>query len=433
MAMPGPPHLPPGERMRRAGIAAWSVIGILILGAILFWLLLKIRIVFPPLVLALLIIYLLNPIVTRLEGRGVPRGLGAVLTYVVILGGITLLVIALIPRISNQVETFSEQWPGFRDKMVEFVDDTADSIERRFDIRINTERFSCLVGADETETTGGPSTARCDAITERFREQITSSAGRLTEIGFTILEGLLVFILAPLIALYLLIDLPQLRRDVLNLVPEASRAEFSDVGAKIARALGGFFRGQLMVAVFVGAMSALGFWIIKLPFWLVIGAIAGFFNLVPLIGPFIGGGIGFLVGTVSGGVGLGVKAALVELIVQQVDNHLITPNVMKRTVQLHPATVMLGLLAGGAVAGFWGVLLAVPGIATTKILLGHFWLTRVLGEEPTPFARSVPARGSPDDVRDDHRDDDGPDPPSDHDGPPDQEPEVTASGADEDS
>jgi predicted PurR-regulated permease PerM len=390
MATPGAPHLPPGERMRRVGIAAWSVIGMLILGAILFWLLLKIRIVFPPLVLALLIIYLLNPIVTRLEGRGVPRALGAFLTYVVILGGITLLVIALIPRISGQVEEFSEDWPAFRDKMVEFVDDTADSIERRFDIRINTDRFSCLIGADESATEGGPSTARCDAITERFREQVTSSAGRLTEIGFSILEGLLVFILAPLIALYLLIDLPQLRRDLLNLVPEGSRAEFADLGAKIARALGGFFRGQLMVAVFVGAMSALGFWIVGLPFWLVIGGIAGFFNLVPLIGPFIGGAIGFLVGTVTGGVGLGVKAALVELIVQQVDNHLITPGVMKRTVQLHPATVMLGLLAGGAVAGFWGVLLAVPGIATTKILLGHFWVTRVLGEEPTPFVRSDP-------------------------------------------
>lgn len=390
MAIPGAPHLPPGERMRRVGMAAWSIIGILILGAILLWLLLKIRIVFPPLVLALLIIYLLNPIVTRLEGRGVPRALGAVFTYVVILGGITLLIMALIPRISNQVETFNEEWPAFRDKMVEFVDDTAESIERRFDIRINTDRFSCLIGADEGATKGGPSSARCDAITERFREQLTSSAGRLTEIGFTILEGLLVFILAPLIALYLLIDLPQLRRDLLNLIPEGSREEFSDLGAKIARALGGFFRGQLMVAIFVGAMSALGFWIVGLPFWLVIGGIAGFFNLVPLIGPFIGGGIGFLVGTVTGGVGLGVKAALVELIVQQVDNHLITPNVMKRTVKLHPATVMLGLLAGGAVAGFWGVLLAVPGIATTKILVGHFWVTRVLGEEPTPFVRGKP-------------------------------------------
>lgn len=391
MAMHLGPQLPAGERMRRIGVAAWSIIGILVLAAILLWVLLKIRVIFPPLVLALLIIYLLNPIVTSLERRGLPRALAAVVTYVVVLGTMTLVVIALIPRISDQAQTFSDQWPGFRDKIVHFVDDTAESLHRRLGIHVNTDQFSCLIGADQTS--GGPSTARCDAITERFREQITHSAGRLTEIGFSILEALLVFILAPLIALYLLIDLPQLRRDLLSLLPEGSRAEFADLGSQMGRALGGFFRGQLMVAVIVGVLSALGFWIVRLPFWLVIGAIAGFFNLVPLIGPYIGGGIGFVVGTVYGGVGLGLKAALVELVVQQIDNHLITPNVMRRTVQLHPATVMLSLLAGGTLAGFWGVLLAVPGVATAKLLLGHFWATRVLGEDAP--SSGPPSGGEP--------------------------------------
>jgi predicted PurR-regulated permease PerM len=392
MAMNTNPHLPAGERMRRIGIAAWSIIGILLLAVILFWVLLKIRVIFPPLVLALLIIYLLNPVVNRLEARRVPRVWAAVLTYIVILGGITLIVIALIPRISDQARTFGEQWPEFRDKIVVFVDDTAESIDRRFGTHINTDQFSCLIGADSTS--GGPSVAKCNAITERFREQIAHSAGRLTAIGFSILEGLLVFILAPLIALYLLIDLPQLRRDLLNLIPETSREEFAGLATQIGKALGGFFRGQLMVALIVGVLSALGFWIVGLPFWLVIGAIAGFFNLVPLVGPFIGGALGFLVGTVSGGVDLGIAAAVVELIVQQVDNHLITPNVMRRTVQLHPATVMLSLLAGGTLAGFWGVLLAVPAVATGKLLLGHFWATRVLGEEWRPDARA-PAGGEP--------------------------------------
>jgi len=159
--------------------------------------------------------------------------------------------------------------------------------------------------------------------------------------------------------------------------------------------VGGFFRGQLFVALMVGALSAFGFWIIDLPFWLVIGAIAGFFNLVPLVGPFIGGAIGFLVGTVTGGVGLGLRAALVELVVQQLDNHIVSPMVMRRTVQLHPATVVLALLAGGTLAGFWGVLLGVPAVAVAKILLGHVWITRVLGERVTPFARAASEREPP--------------------------------------
>jgi len=120
----------------------------------------------------------------------------------------------------------------------------------------------------------------------------------------------------------------------------------------------------------------------------VIGAIAGFFNLIPLVGPFIGGGIGFVIGTVYGGVGLGIKAAVVEVIVQQIDNHFLSPNVMKRTVRIHPVTVMLSLLAGGALAGFWGVLLAVPAVAVGKLVLGHLWATRVLGAEVGPYSGS---------------------------------------------
>ncbi|HET9234390.1 MAG TPA: AI-2E family transporter, partial [Candidatus Eisenbacteria bacterium] len=232
-----------------------------------------------------------------------------------------------------------------------------------------------------------PSHERCDEVVEDFRDRIGEQAGNFTEIGRSVLEILLVLVIAPLIALYLLIDLPQLRRDVQNLIPESHRDEFTDISGKVGRAVGGFLKGQLLVAFTVGVLSAFGFWVIGLPFWLVIGAIAGFFNLVPLIGPFIGGGIGFLVGTLSDGVSLGVKAAIVELLVQQLDNHVISPNVMKRTVQLHPTTVMLALLAGGAIAGFWGVFLGVPVVATAKLISSHVWATRVLGSEPTPYAQ----------------------------------------------
>ena len=203
------------------------------------------------------------------------------------------------------------------------------------------------------------------------------------------------FILAPLLALYILIDLPQLQRDALNLVPRSHRDEFADLGSKIGRAVGGFFRGQLFVALMVGVMSSVGFWIIGLPFWLVIGAIAGFTNLIPLVGPFIGGGLGLIVGIVTEGPALGFGAAFVALVVQQIDNHVISPNVMKRTVQIHPATVMLSLLAGGTLAGFWGVLLGVPAVAVVKLLLAHFWTTRVLGEDVSPHARVVGGRDAP--------------------------------------
>jgi predicted PurR-regulated permease PerM len=365
------------------------MIGVAIVATMLVYLLAKIKIIFPPLVLALLIIYLLNPLVSRLEERGVPRLAATLLSFAVVLGGVSLIIAALIPYVSRQVESFADSWPQFRVQAVDFIDDTAESIEDRTGIRIRTTQLSCLLGADDEPGPDAPSRQRCDEVVEDFRDRLVEGAGDFTAITRGLFEGLLIFILAPLLALYLLVDLPQLQRDALNLVPESHRPEVADLASKIGRAVGGFFRGQLFVALMVGVMSAVGFAIIGLPFWLVIGAIAGFFNLIPLVGPFIGGFIGFLVGAATGGIGLGLKAALVELIVQQIDNHIISPNVMRRAVHLHPATVMVALLAGGAIGGFWGVFLGVPAVAVAKLLTNHLWTTRVLGVAPSPH--SAPA------------------------------------------
>ncbi|MDP9233223.1 MAG: AI-2E family transporter [Actinomycetota bacterium] len=390
MATPMPPRLPASERLRRVGVSAWSIIGLLILLALTLWALLKIRVIFPPLLLAMLIIYLLNPIVSRLEHRGVSRVWGVLLSYVVVLGGITLLVIALTPFVSRQVDNFSQEWPHFRGQTITFLDKTAASLEKRTGLQIDTTQVDCLLGADATPT--GPTHARCDELTQAFRRQITTRLGGIVRIGFSVIGIVFIFIVSAVLALYLLIDLPDIQSDLLHLVPEAQRDEVADLGSKVGRAIGGFFRGQLLVALLVGVLSAVGFALIGLPFWLIIGAIAGFFNLVPLVGPFIGGGLGFFIGSVTGGVQLGLKAALVELVVQQIDNHFISPNVMRRTVELHPVTVMLSIIAGGALAGFWGVLLVVPAVAVAKLILGHLWATRVLDLDVSPHGRAASGR-----------------------------------------
>jgi predicted PurR-regulated permease PerM len=130
--------------------------------------------------------------------------------------------------------------------------------------------------------------------------------------------------------------------------------------------------------------------------------VAGLFNLIPLIGPFIGAApalfIAFTTDSSGGllsldpGWPLAIGASVALLTVQQIDNHIISPNVVARTVKLHPVTVMLGLLIGGTVLGLWGMLLAVPVIAATKILMLHFWDTRL---QWPPAAEGQAARAGP--------------------------------------
>jgi predicted PurR-regulated permease PerM len=166
-----------------------------------------------------------------------------------------------------------------------------------------------------------------------------------------------------------------------SLIPERSKLEVHLVLDRLSRAIGGYFRGQLVVALIVGVMVSIGLAILGLPFWLLVGMIAGIFNMIPLIGPYIGAIPGIIIAlTVGDGFGQALWVAVIMIIAQQIDNHFITPNVMQRVVKLHPAVVMLALLAGGTIAGFMGLLLAVPTAAVLKIVLGHLWRTYVLGE-----------------------------------------------------
>ena len=158
----------------------------------------------------------------------------------------------------------------------------------------------------------------------------------------------IIFLLGPIIAFYLLVDLPHIRRVFRSLVPERARGDVDGAGPAADTAIGGFFRGQLVVAVIVGVMASIGCSIIDLPFWLIVGMIAGLFNIIPLIGPWVGAIPGIIIAlTTGGGMGKAIAVAVVMAIAQQIDNHFISPIVMQRAVKLHPAVVMLALLAGG--------------------------------------------------------------------------------------
>src|SRR5688500_3373151 len=149
MATPIPPRLPAGERLRRAGIAAWSIIGVLVLLAIAAWVLFKIKVIFPPLVLALLLIYLLNPLVTRLQQRRIPRPAGAVISFVLLFGMLTVVGVVAAPFISAQAEDYSRRWPEFRVDLATSIEDVAASTEDRLGINIDASRVTCLFGSDE--------------------------------------------------------------------------------------------------------------------------------------------------------------------------------------------------------------------------------------------------------------------------------------------
>ena len=349
------------SRLKTLGTAAWSILGTLLLLAGFLWLITQIWIVIPPIVIAIAIIYILNPVVTRLQARGVARWIGSCLSYLALMGVFTLLGFLVIPSIADQAGELADNFPTIYDDLVVDLESFADTIGLgSIDLPDYEELQDRFTGGD-----GG-----------LFGDQLE----RLTDITLGVLETVVILLLAPVVAFYLLLDLPTVRRKVMALVPERHRAEVVHVARQLGTAVGGFLRGQLLVAVIVGVMTSVGFWAIDLPFWLLIGMIAGFLNIIPFVGPWVGGTLGVMVALATRDLQTAAWAGLVALVVQQVDNHFISPTVLRATVRLHPALIILGLILGASLGGFWGVALAVPVMASVKIIVGHFWRTRVLGE-----------------------------------------------------
>ena len=301
------------DRVRRAGQISWASIGIALFVAVLGLIVWYFRVILPPLLLASALVFILNPVVTFLQHRGLPRALGTAIAYVACLGTAVGIGFLVAPIVSDQWSEMSDHFPEIREDVIDRWNELAED--------------SPIPSIDEVG------------------EELGNSGGSLQDqaevalsIGEWLLRFILLVVLTPIIAFYLLVDLPHLRRVAEGLIPTRARPEVMVVAARLNRAIGGFFRGQLVVALIVGTLVSVGLAIIDLPFWLIIGMIAGLFNMIPLIGPYIGGIPGVIVALTTGDLTTAILVVVIMVAAQQIDNHFITPYVMQRAVKLHPVT-----------------------------------------------------------------------------------------------
>jgi len=350
-------------RAARWGLLAWSLIGVLVLLYLSYrYVLYPVRIIFAPLVLALIVIYLFNPLVTMLQNRGLPRVWGTLIVYLVVLGLVGVGLAYLVSAVSHQVTEFVKGVPELLARAQRGLTDAFN----RVGIHVDT---NALVQSLQGNGAGA------------------SFVRRITSFTSGVFHAALVLVLGPLIAFYLLVDLPKIRRGAERLIPASRREEVVGLGHTVGDTVGAFFRGQLLVALAVGLVSMLGYFIIGLPFFALLGAVTGLFALVPLIGILLAAvPVLFVALTASGGAGhalslrggwpLALGAAVVLVVAQQLDTRVLSPRLQRRPARLNPVTVLLSLLIGGTLLGLWGMLLAVPTVAALKVILLYVWDTR---------------------------------------------------------
>ncbi|MBK5266209.1 MAG: AI-2E family transporter [Acidimicrobiia bacterium] len=354
----------PHERLRRFGISAWALVGGFLVIGILGWLLAQVRILWGPVLAATAIIYILNPLVTGLRNRGVHRGFGTIVAYLL---GVTVIMIVfavVVPLVAEQANALGSELPIIYDDSISRIADTA--------ARIGIPDLS-LMSYDEL-------VAQMATPDAAFQAGLQVFLGQAFTLALSVVELVALLFLTPVIAFYMLVDLPRVLEHTRELIPEGMRDEAEALGTSLGTALGGFVRGQMMVALLVATISSFGLWALGMNLWLILGIVAGLFNLIPFIGPWFSGTLAVVVALVLEDFRLAIFVALLFLGVQQLDNHVISPLVLRATVKLHPSLIILALLLGSSLAGILGLILAVPITAFLRVIVSHYWRTRILGE-----------------------------------------------------
>lgn len=326
----------------------------------------SVRVIWLPMAFAAGLVFLLQPVVRAFERARLPRVVGASLAVIALIAMVLAIVFLVLPTIRDQADDFARRLPDLFTGFIDWLRNVSVSTG------IDIDQFLSQKGVEDW--------LNDPANQETIQNLIFGFGAGAGTVIKGVTEFVVVVVLAPILALYMLVDLEKFKERSLELTPPAYRDEVAFVGGEVGSSLGSFVRGQLLVALIVGVASSVGMALIDLPFWLLVGMIAGFLNLIPFLGPLVGGALAAVVALLNGDVSQAVWAVVIFTLIQQVDNHVITPMVQRTRVKLSPLIIVLALIIGGSLAGLLGVVIAVPLTAAVRIIAGHLWRTRMLGQ-----------------------------------------------------
>ncbi|HHX18641.1 MAG TPA: AI-2E family transporter [Clostridium sp.] len=305
-----------------------------------------------PFIYALVLAYILNPIVSFIEKRKIKR----VFSILIVFLSISILLISvfaiIIPRFAKDISIFvSEEIP----KILSFANKIIDDF-RTGDLHILPKVVRDYINIDSE--------------LKKIAGIISSSFSELSNL---IVEGtgtLLDIVLTPIIAFYYLKDKDIIINSFMKLINDRRRESLKVVAGEIDVVLGGFIRGQLVIAVFVGILTGVGCRIIGVPHSLTVGLVAGITNIIPYFGPWIGGVLPVVLAIMDNPI-RALWVAIMIVIVQQLEAIFISPQVMSRSVGLHPLVVMFSVLLFGKAFGIIGMIIGVPLTATGIVIVKH--------------------------------------------------------------
>ncbi len=325
-----------------------------------------------PFAVAALLAYLANPAVDRMSRHHIPRSVGTMVSFIVIFLAGTGLVLLVIPIIEQEgielIRALANYLPVWNTAAVPWI---------RTHLGVDVSSFSHIIQSLKLHLRSLP------GLTRPIFDWISRSGAFLANVLFDLL-------LVPILTFYLLRDWNLLLAKAPGLVPPFYRPTLIKTTREVNRVLGAFFRGQLLVMVALAISYTIGLTIAGLHVALLVGCFAGLMSFVPYLGFFSGLLVACVAMVIQGGGGMGLLAVLIVFAVGEgLESFVYIPWFIGGRTHLHPVAVIFAILAGGALFGFVGVLLAVPVAAVGQVLL-HETLARVYGDPDSGIPASSP-------------------------------------------
>lgn len=341
-----------------------AVFALLALG--LLWTLRKAQPAITPLAVAFAFSYLTNPVVRGLERRRVPRFLGVTIVYAGFLLFMALATVLMATMVS-ELSRFVQNLPAFFPTGVAWVQTLTEKFGR-------VELPPALQSAIEQASSNlqGLLQGFLARLLAGLQTLLTQGGGSLLGLVQSLAGGVFQLVTAFTISIYLLYDFPKISQAALHAVPEPYRPFTVELAGKLDRAVGGYVRGQLLVALTVGTVVGIGLWIVGIPFAPSLGFLAAVFNVVPFVGIIISSIPAILLAASIGWTKV-LLSLLVLWLANQLEGNVISPVIMRKATSLHPVTAIFAILSGAAIFGFWGALLAVPTAACLKVLYTDYY------------------------------------------------------------
>ncbi|MCB5238099.1 AI-2E family transporter [Niallia circulans] len=307
---------------------------------------------FVPIIITGFLYFLLNPIVKFLQKNKIPKTLAIIILYVGVIGIIILAIGSIVPMISKQVSELFSNIPKYADDAVKYFQYLNDTKQYKW---IMNQEYVKI--EDITENLK----AYAQTIPSNITNGIGSIISTMTNITITIVT-------VPFLLFYCFKDGSKFPEALSKFFPSSYRKEGLKIIKDTSETIAAYIQGQVIVALFVGTLSLIGYWIIGLDYALVMALVVAVTNIIPYVGPLIGGAPAVIIALFTSPT----QAFLVIIVItiaQQIEGNILSPLILGKRLDTHPATIIILLLVAGNLAGILGMILAVPTYAAIKTIV----------------------------------------------------------------